>query len=557
MHMLLVYFFMACIMIVIIEFSYSEMYNNSQYQFLLLVKIIGIIMEISMGSVRALLATGGGRLFLFMLAFSLRSCAHDCIPSLLSWLCFVHGPQILGDALVISPVVIAMNFTELLITMGASSFTNFVVAYFVDLSMNVVERLYIDPAIKAVFVLYKKWIIQCRRAFRKNRVMLTREQRKAEDREWKAVLDDIARETEGVEPLLDSYLSYSNSIIALYLSPLVQVFLLITDTMGYKVTRIPEMYEIRSNDLKYYTQFQAIIIVFTLAMDMFLLNTLELVHGWRLYDYVSYQKYRFTVREKRWQISSNQCDDAISEELQRVDLLCFSSQFYFMITCGGYAIFMLLIGITVFLRDTWNVFGDPVLVLLIILCMFIFFVFKHVLVIFANLVGIWRIRGNEGRVDDDVDAKLRIAEMQKDMEMEQIELRALNSERFRHRFLERSRPWILQHLTELLTPRTLNMLGADGRPNVEYIRDLYHQLTQMEGVRAEGDRSDISSDDEDADELMARQRAAWSRKPLTPSAHAIMMMWLDRVRWAMAVPLALTFPVRASALSPLCHLPCS
>jgi hypothetical protein len=65
-----------------------------------------------------------------------------------------------------------------------------------------------------------------------------------------------------------------------------------------------------------------------------------------------------------------------------------------------------------------------------------------------------------------------------------IELRALNSERFRHRFLERSRPWILQHLTELLTPRTLHMLGADGRPNMEYIRDLYNTLTQMDGTNA-------------------------------------------------------------------------
>ena len=455
----------------------------------------------------------------------LRSCVRCAVVGVFGW-CV----QLLGDAMVVAPIVIASNLTELIVTMGASNFTNFVVAYFVDLAMNVAERLYIDPGIKAFGVLYKKWIIQCRRAFRKNRVMLTREQRKAEDREWKAVLDEIARETEGVEPLLDSYLGYSNNLIALYLSPLVQIFLIITDTLGQQVTQIPSSYQIPANDLQYYTEFQAIIIFFTISMDMFLANTLELIHGWRLYDYISYQKYRFTVRDKRWQMSSNQCDDAISAELQRVDLLCFSSQFYFLTTLGGYALFLIIIGIEISLRNTWNFFADPALFPILLIVILLFYVFKHVLVIFANLIGVWRLRGNEGRIDDDIDAKLRIAEMQKDTEMEQIELRALNSERFRHRFLERSRPWILQHLTELLTPRTLNMLGADGRPNVEYIRDLYHQLTQMEGVRAEGDRSDISSDDEDADELMAKQRAAWSRKPLTPSALAIMMMWLNRVR---------------------------
>lgn len=66
-----------------------------------------------------------------------------------------------------------------------------------------------------------------------------------------------------------------------------------------------------------------------------------------------------------------------------------------------------------------------------------------------------------------------------DLERERLDLQAMNSERFRHRFLERNRPWILQHLVELLTPRTLAMPGADGRPNVEYIRDVYNDLMKM------------------------------------------------------------------------------
>lgn len=60
----------------------------------------------------------------------------------------------------------------------------------------------------------------------------------------------------------------------------------------------------------------------------------------------------------------------------------------------------------------------------------------------------------EGTVDDEVAAKLAVGEgRQADLEQERLELQALNSERFRHRFVERNRPWILQHLAELLTPR--------------------------------------------------------------------------------------------------------
>ena len=91
--------------------------------------------------------------------------------------------------------------------------------------------------------------------------------------------------------------------------------------------------------------------------------------------------------------------------------------------------------------------------------------------------GLWMTKQIEGTVDDDVAVKLAIGEgRQADLEQERLELQALNSERFRHRFLERNRPWILQHLVELLTPRSLEQPGHDGRPVVEYVRDVYAEL---------------------------------------------------------------------------------
>jgi len=77
-----------------------------------------------------------------------------------------------------------------------------------------------------------------------------------------------------------------------------------------------------------------------------------------------------------------------------------------------------------------------------------------------NWRGLWATKQIEGTVDDDVAAKLAVGEgKQADLEQERLELQALNSERFRHRFLERNRPWILQHLVELLTPRSLDQVS--------------------------------------------------------------------------------------------------
>jgi len=144
--------------------------------------------------------------------------------------------------------------------------------------------------------------------------------------------------------------------------------------------------------------------------------------------------------------------------------------------------------------------------------------------------GLWVTKSIEGTVDDDVAAKLAIGEgRQADLEMERLELQALNSERFRHRFLERNRPWILQHLVDLLTPRTLDLPGPDGRPALEYVRDVYAELMGMgEGLRKPGDRGDISSDEEEDD--LEQSRRNWSRKPLSGASLAIARMWLAKAR---------------------------
>ncbi len=82
--------------------------------------------------------------------------------------------------------------------------------------------------------------------------------------------------------------------------------------------------------MKFYTIFSFVIIPAQLAMDMFLLNTQELAHGWKLFDYISYQRYRFTVRDTRWQMHSRTLDESISPGMQSLDMMCFSAQYYFM-----------------------------------------------------------------------------------------------------------------------------------------------------------------------------------------------------------------------------------
>ncbi|CAE7685523.1 unnamed protein product [Symbiodinium sp. KB8] len=489
-HLMLSAAILTVFLVVVMEFSYSHTFADNQYTFIVLFKVAQMLLDIVLA-------------------------------------------KYLRENLLIAPLLVDIAMVEILITMGADTFTDFVTAFFIESMVMVVERIYLDPYLKMFAARIPKWKMQLRRRFMKNRRM-TREQRLKEELEYQKILDDIRSEEEGVEPLLDSYFVYSNETLALFMTPLVQLMLLMTDASpfhDFSITQIASLYGIAPTDLIYYTSFALVIIPAQLAMDIFLLNTQEIAHGWKLFDYITYQKYRFSVREVRWQISSDVLDESIGEPLQTVDMMCFSSQFYFITSLFAWGMMIIQFGITSHLRKEFNMFGDvmfgPIFVIVWLLGMLI----KNCLIILANVIGIWKRRALEGTIDDEIAAKLALGEGNKeDMEEERLELQALNSERFRHRFLDRNRPWILQHLAELLTPRTLQLPGPDGRPNLEYIRDVYNDLQNMGvGMRAKGDRSDISSDTEaeDMDELI---RKNWSKKPLSKMSAAIARFWLEQAR---------------------------
>eukprot|EP01029_Cantina_marsupialis_P009699 TRINITY_DN2249_c0_g1_i2.p1 TRINITY_DN2249_c0_g1~~TRINITY_DN2249_c0_g1_i2.p1 ORF type:complete len:4493 (+),score=1584.60 TRINITY_DN2249_c0_g1_i2:343-13821(+) len=490
-HMVFSSFMLQLVLLWIWEFSYSHWFSDNQYQFIVLFKIIQMIFDMILGAY-------------------------------------------MRENLLIAPLMVMIELTEILVTMGAEDFTDFTVAYFVETALMILERLYVDPFMKYMSAVWPKWKMIIKRKFQKRRKM-TRKQRQEQEKKWKHICEHVVQAKEGVEPMMESYFVYSNETAALMMSFFLQVILLLTDANPFsstttRITQIPELYGIRDTDLKFYTIFTVMIVPASLFMDMFLLNAQELIHGWKMFEYVSYQQYRFSVREFRWQMSQRFVDESVDPALQTVDALCFSSQFHFMTALHTYGILLMMLGFTIFLRLNYYVFGDIMFPVIMIICFIICAITNFLCRLIGDLVGLWRLKVAEGTVDDDVAAKLAIGEGRgEDLEQERLELQAMNSERFRHRFLEKSRPWILQHLSELLNPRTLQMPGADGRPNIEYIRDVYTDLLKMgEGRRRAGDRSDISSDSDD--EALAKRRREWSRATISPTGAELLKLWYERAK---------------------------
>eukprot|EP00599_Poterioochromonas_sp_BG-1_P003191 CAMPEP_0173133270 /NCGR_PEP_ID=MMETSP1105-20130129/630_1 /TAXON_ID=2985 /ORGANISM="Ochromonas sp., Strain BG-1" /LENGTH=1788 /DNA_ID=CAMNT_0014044913 /DNA_START=1672 /DNA_END=7038 /DNA_ORIENTATION=+ len=481
--------FVQFCLIVQIEFSYSTPFSNLVYQFIVIFQEIYQFLDI-----------------------------------------FIFG-EICPDTLYKVPMNIAINVISNMTTMGAPNFTQFLLSNLASLFLTYANRLYFNPLVEDLQSLWPRWKMMIQRRLRGNK-RLTREEKAREELEWRRVNEEIELSSEGIEPVLGALTDYTVDCAGMLVSPIASYVLF----MFYHENQIAPLYNILENQIGYYIMYSAFIIPFTYMSDTFLHNCQELIHGWKVYDYLSYQRYRFSVREYRWMLRNPVVDESISEEFQTVDLLCFSSQYYFLITMFSFGMVMMSYNIEAFLRQEYNIFGDPCFLLMFV---WVFLTGEGMLWVYARLAdvkvkrfnwrGLWATKQIEGTVDDDIAAKLAIGEgKQADLEQERLELQALNSERFRHRFLERNRPWILQHLVELLTPRSLEQPGPDGRPAIEYVRDIYAELMQMgEGLRKPGDRGDISSDEEDDLEAIRRN---WPRDPVRGASLAIARMWLAKAR---------------------------
>lgn len=209
------------------------------------------------------------------------------------------------------------------------------------------------------------------------------------------------------------------------------------------------------------------------------------------------------------------------------------------------------------LRIGWNMLGDPWLLVILIVSYLFVYLSKWLFFYIAEFLGMWPIPGVRSLLDN-VSWDKKIAEAQaearrkalEEAENRRIEAKALRDDAFRHRWIERNKPWLLKQLERLLTPRTLQREGPGGHPVESYVREVYDALVAegrrglgMEagpgidglvdrglaaGRRRPGDRGDIS--DTDSDEL---EQPEWAKRPLDPlpsGAEEMMRMWLAKAR---------------------------
>jgi hypothetical protein len=446
------------------------------------------------------------------------------------------------DVLLLCPLMVGLEMTEFVVTMGADGFIDFLMSYCVELILVLAERVYLDPALKAVGGIFPYIAVFCKRVYIDVRQKIV-DPEGFDDKE--EVPDPEEPEENVIEDLIDSFQVYANETTAVCLAPFLILWMLVFS----KELDLVNTYGIRDSDLVYYVLFAVVIVPTQMAMDVFIQNAQELFHGWKIYEYLRYAQQRFLNREERWKLCEKEQDESIDKNLRALDQLCFSTQFYFINGVHAIGLVFVVFAIEMMILSNYNMFADPMLVAILLYLLIGGRMIKLFLLQGANLLGLWKVyKPDEEDADrSSLAASLRSGSSRGSKGSKSsraggssaagVTARMKNAD-LMHAFLEHNRPWMLATMSNLLTSEML----ARNPPWI------VKQMARVFGVVAGGGfgqeeddnqgsgfghkthvAADISSD-EGSDEAIEEADYGNMDHLLTSAVNKVAMRWLSFVR---------------------------
>jgi len=445
------------------------------------------------------------------------------------------------DVLLLCPLMVGLEMTEFVVTMGADGFIDFLMSYCVELILVLAERVYLDPALKAVGGIFPYIAVFCKRLYIDVRQKIV-DPEGFDDKE--EVPDPEEPEENVIEDLIDSFQVYANETTSVCLSPFLILWMLVFS----KELDLVNTYGIRDSDLVYYVLFAVVIVPTQMAMDVFIQNSQELFHGWKIYEYLRYAQQRFLNRTERWKLCEKEQDESIDKNLRALDQLCFSTQFYFINAVHAIGLVFVVFAIEMMILANYNMFADPMLVAILLYLLIGGRMIKLFLLQCADMLGLWKVFKSDEEDQDrsSLANSLRSGSGSAAGSKGSKSSRAggssaagvtarMKNDDLMHAFLEHNRPWMLATISHLLTSEML----ARNPPW------LVKQLAKVFGVVAGGGTgdsddegtgmprthvaADISSDD-GSDQAIEEADYGNMDHLLTAAVSKVAMRWLSFVR---------------------------
>lgn len=388
----------------------------------------------------------------------------------------------LGEAFLLAPVSLVLSASVGLATIGADDFTDFTLGFFFETLMGMVEYVYLDAFVAWCAIVVPGYVGRF-----VDRILAILPFRFGDE-------DDIEEEAEIevedtlVEDMMGFLAAYGGNAASLWMTPpFIFFFWQYNDSL-----RLSHQYGFKKNDLLIYFLFSVVIIPFQIIMDVLTFNIQELFHGWKVYEYLKYARYRFINRTARWKGLERVYDESIDPGLRAIDQMCFSSQFYFVLALGGSGSFLFVLAISMMLRFQYNMFEDILFFPLVLLVLGASYMGKRIALILADRTGLWKITSaitsGEMLVEENPDEDFNMIFVPRGLTVvparrgdeprgDSLDVTSaeITSDAFRHLFMSKNREWVIDQLEEILTPRTAKRLklgrAARRKANAEAMSD--------------------------------------------------------------------------------------
>jgi hypothetical protein len=417
----------------------------------------------------------------------------------------------LGDCLLGIPVTTAVGLVQIIVTMSANDFMDFLLSHIVSFGFLIIGRMYRGPLQADVIEWLHGMFVSLIRLSKASLHLILGDIRSDSPVEGPEVPPKKNNQT--VEPLLGSYASCSSDTLSLLYTPFIMIVI-----MAFRdEVEVTKLYGIKEDDMEYYIIFALAIIPFQIIADVFFHNSLELLHGWKMHEYLEFCNVRFLQREMWWKgFEENTSDECIDVSLRSIDQMCFSSQYYMLNTMHLNAMLYFILGIEMITRAKYTVFGDPIVLPLATSIVLFSVAVKMLLTLIASRFGLWSIKhekkGWHSKIlEREARPSIERTEAIQDGNQNTMVEQRITSESFRYKFLNYNRSWILSQLPELITPR----VRESQKPYI--INQLARILSEL--------NEDLSSSDSDSD-----NGPEFGTPVLTENTESLARTWLKQAR---------------------------
>ena len=399
-NFLLVSVFTDLALLVAIEFSYSNLFNQNQWYVIIAFKVAEIPIN-------------------YMLRLTLQ------------------------ESLLTMPMQVMVDLVQFMITIGASNFVNFIFGFAVqDVALKYFERIWkddiVDYCIERLESVTKRWEKLTTTTAEEEAEQAEKEEKRVtsgpfaylwgaskpkgesdseSDKEMVApVLNSHETSEEILAPIVEFYSDYSAKVISLFFSPLLMYFLY----LFRNATQMTVGWGIAQHDMYFYFLFICVLLPFMMLLDIVLVNIKELCHFWKLYDYLMYLRFRFEHRTEWWHmhtasspslseekgkgkqinraVSGDTMDMAMPRAWRSLDHMCFSGQYYFMLLVHTGGMVFLLIALEVFIHNNYNPFNDLLGLTLFAATTVACYLCEKATLLLAHSLPLWPLQPRRARV---------------------------------------------------------------------------------------------------------------------------------------------------------------